>query len=173
MTQIDAEGDVVITDTIFIPPGDIAEGWWGNPQIHAGRPLENLEVGAYPQPANLELATSAVVALSNGRLAYATYSTSSREVIDLRNLATNSTRTIVRFPGSAGVLGIALNGSRLAWAQQSLGYTTPTTADPCVTQTHALGPVQLIHTSTHTSTPIIEAGDPVAPPTGPLCPPPP
>jgi hypothetical protein len=91
----------------------------------------------------------------------------------VRNLSSDTTRTLATFPGSARVLGIGLHGTHLAWAQQSLGYTTPTSSDPCVTQTQALGPVQLISASIDASKPISEPGEPVPPPTGPLCPPPP
>jgi hypothetical protein len=173
-TQIDSWGDVVLTSTMFIGPSELDEGWWGNQRNRVGRALGGLEVGAYPEPfAHVAIPPEVAVALSDGRLAYATYPHGGAlETIDVRDLATNRTRTVVSFPGSAGVLGISLRGTQLAWAQQSLGFTTPTTTAPCVTQTQALGPVQLVSASIDVSTPMSEPGQPVPSREGPLCPPP-
>jgi hypothetical protein len=176
-TQLDSLGDVLLTDTVPLPPGTVASGWWGNQHNRVAHPVDGLVVGANPQPPPTGgdyVAPAVAVSLSNGLLAYATYPHGSPpETIAVRDLATNTTRTVASFPGSASVLGIGLQGTRLAWAQQSLGYTTPTAAEPCVTQAQALGPVQLVTTNVNISKPISEPGEPVPPRTGPLCPPPP
>lgn len=172
-TQLDSRGDVLLTGMFVLPPGTLAEGWWGNRRHRIGYALDGLVVGAYPEPFARDDAFPAVaVALSDGVLAYATYS-QDIETIVVRNLSSDTTRTLASFPGSAGVLGIGLHGTHLAWAQQSLGYTTPTSSDPCVTQTQALGTVQLVSASIDASAPISEPGELVPPRTGPLCPPPP
>jgi hypothetical protein len=171
-TQLDSRGDVLLTGTFFLPPVTSAEGWWGNRRHRVGHVLDGLVVGANPEPFTRDDVSPAVAAaLSDGLLAYATYS-QDIETIAVRNLSTDTTRTVAGFPGSAGVLGIGLHGTHLAWAQQSLGYTTSTSSDPCVTRTHALGPVQLVSASIDASAPISEPGEPVPPRTGPLCPPP-
>jgi hypothetical protein len=174
-TQIDSRGDVVLTSRIFVSPGELAEGWWGNQRHRVARALGRLEVGAYPEPfTHVAIPPEVAIALSDGRLAYATYPHGGGlETIDVRDLATNGTRTVVSFPGSAGVLGISIRDTQLAWAQQSLGFTTPTTTDPCVTRTQALGPVQLVSASIDVSAPVSEPGQPVPRRKGPLCPLPP
>jgi len=170
-TQIDSVGDVLVTGTFSVGPSTIVEGWWGNRHRRVGQALEGLQVGNYPEPGTPAYHSPPVAAaLSDGRLAYATYANGSDETIAVRDLATNTTRTVVSFPGSAGVLGVGLQGTRLGWAQQSLGFTT---SMPCVTQSRALGPVQLVEASVEVSRPIIEAGAPVPPRNGPICPPPP
>lgn len=170
-TQIDSVGDVLVTGTFSVGPSTIVEGWWGNRHRRVGQALEGLQVGNYPEPGTPAYHSPPVAAaLSDGRLAYATYANGSDETIAVRDLATNTTRTVVSFPGSAGVLGVGLQGTRLGWAQQSLGFTT---SMPCVTQSRALGPVQLVEASVEVSRPIIEVGAPVPPRNGPICPPPP
>jgi len=170
-TQIDSRGDVLVTGPFFIPPGAVAVAWWGDQHIRVGHVLDGLEVGSAPEPWQTRYWAPLVAAsLSNGELAYATYPRVHGERIVVRNLLTDTTRTVARFPGSADVLGVALRGTRLAWAQQSLGFTTPTKTDECVTQTHALGPVQLVTANAEQARPITEPGAAVAPPLGPMCP---
>ena len=171
-TQLDSHGDVLLTGSFFLPPVASAEGWWGNRRNRVGHALEGLVVGANPEPfVRDDVSPAVAAALSDGLLAYATYSRDI-ETIAVRNLSTGTTRTVARFPGSAGVLGIGLHGTHLAWAQQSLGYTTPTSSDPCVTRTRALAPVQLVSAGIDGSAPISEPGERVPPRTGALCPPP-
>jgi len=118
-TQLDAAGDVVVSEEAegFDPFDAVAAQpccrrrpnvWWGNGASHGAHPLGDISN----------------VALSDGRIGYDT--TVNEEgphggtvEMDLRDLARNRVRTIVRFPGTAHVLGVGLGDDRLAWAQQS------------------------------------------------------
>jgi hypothetical protein len=110
-TQIDSMGDVLVTSSFFIPPGPgSAFAWWANARTRV--------VHSLGRTANV------AAALSEGRIAYAT-DRGPVQHIDVLNLTTRKTRTMVTFPGSARVLGVGLGKTRLAWAQQSDGYSAP------------------------------------------------
>jgi hypothetical protein len=156
-TQIDSEGNVLVSRREQLPllPGGEGEafGWWGTPRTRVGRPLNNGVLHA---------------SLSEGRIAYATGH--GRE-IDVLNLATGTTRTIVTFSGSVRPAGLELSNGVLAWARQSYAYQF--TTEDCVGY-YALGFAEL------TATPLSAAGLPIAveanpgtPPTGMSCPIPP
>jgi len=155
-TQIDAAGDVLVTSTYVLPPSSSAFGWWGNASTSTGRLL-----GAN---------TSVVASLADGRIAYAT-GTGGVEHIDVLNLATGKTQTVVTFPGSARVRGIGMGKTRLAWAQQSYGYTSPTTGGHVCVSRMPVGPTELLETPLVASGgPIVVDGASVAPAGARLCP---
>jgi hypothetical protein len=176
VTQIDSAGDVLVTATIPVGPTLSALGWWANARSRVGRPLEgvaSIELPqGYPEPttSSVSYPVSVAAALSDGRLAYTAYvsGTADEEAIEVIDLAANTTRTVVSFPGSAGVLGVDLSGTELAWAEQSLGYDTGMGC--AIGDGRALTPVQLTHASITSPEPIIEPGLPVPPSTEPLCP---
>jgi hypothetical protein len=156
-TEIDGGGDVLVTSTSFLPPGPaIAHGWWGNATTPNGRSLG--ETGHN------------VASLADGRIAYTTEQ-AGVEQIDVLDLASGTTRTLVTFPGSAEVEGVGLGSTQLAWAQQSFGFTPPTTSGfSCVSRVSA-GPTELLETSLSApGLPIVVDGATVAPAGAPPCP---
>jgi hypothetical protein len=171
-TQLDSEGDVLVTSTSRLPPPVFVAGvgWWGNSKTRRGRQIHSLyaATGPEPMPADRNRAEAAA-ALSNGRIAYKTVGESPQ--IDLLDLRTNRTHTAVSFPGSASLLDLGLGMNRLAWAQQSYGWTIPANAAGCVTQTLPLDPVELVEVNL-AAAPLVVRGAPVPAPTGPQCPPP-
>ncbi|HEV2924376.1 MAG TPA: hypothetical protein VGW98_10105 [Solirubrobacteraceae bacterium] len=150
-TQIDSKGDVLVTDPPFRRE---AFGWWGNAAVRVGRLLHQTGfIGA---------------SLSAGRIAYVS-GRGGVEHIDVLNLTTRKTRTEVTFPGSARVLGVGLGKTRVAWAQQSIGYVTRTDFHSCV-ETVSVGSPELAQTPLSASgPPIVVKGVPVTPATGPRC----
>jgi hypothetical protein len=152
-TQMDSAGDVLVSGFQLIPPPGpaVAFAWWGNARTRVGRALGPT--------------ASVAAALSDGHIAYAT-NRGGVEHIDLLSLATRKTRTMVTFPGSARVEGVGLDNTRLAWAQQSYGYTTQ--GSGCASL-DAVGSAELAETSLSSSgPPVVVKGVPVPPaPTGP------
>jgi hypothetical protein len=152
-TQIDSEGDVLVTDPPFRRE---AFGWWGNATKRVGSLLHQTGfVGG---------------SLSAGRIAYLT-GRGGVEHIDVLNLRTRKTRTEVTFPGSARVLGVGLGKTRVAWAQQSFGYAVRTNAGPrsCV-EIVPVGSPELAETALSASgPPIVVKGVPVSPVPGLRC----
>jgi hypothetical protein len=156
-TEIDAAGDVLVTSRFFVPPGPaIAHGWWGNATTPTGRSLG-------------ETAHN-VASLAEGRIAYVSEQ-AGVEQINVLDLASDTTRTLVTFPGSARVEGVGIGKTRLAWAQQSFGYTPPTTGGfPCVSQV-SVSPTELLESALSTTgLPIVVDGVAVAPAGAPPCP---
>jgi hypothetical protein len=148
---------VLVTSTFFLPPGPgVASGWWGNATTLSGRSLGRTG--------------SNVASLGDGRIAYTTEQ-GGVEQIDLLDLASEETRTIATFPGSARVEGIGLGKTQLAWAQLSFGFTPPSTGRfPCVSRV-SVGPTELLETSLSASDlPIVVDGTTVAPAGAPVCP---
>jgi hypothetical protein len=105
-TQLDAEGDVLVTGA-FGQTQITALGWWGNPRTRIAH--------AVVAPAD--------GTLSEGHIAYVS-SRGGVEHIDVFNLTTAATRTEVELRGAVRVVGVGLRKNRLAWAQQSDGYTS-------------------------------------------------
>jgi len=170
-TELDTSGDALVTGTLPVEPGPVVTGWWADARSHAVHALSGLQAGGPPYPYTDSLL---VAAISDGYIAYESYTERGAQEIEVLDLATRKTRAVATFPGSASVLGVDLDNSRLAWAQQSFGFTSPTPSETCVTQTSPLGPVMLAQTDISIpSTPIVVEGDPISPRTGPLCPPPP
>jgi hypothetical protein len=113
--QVDSHGDVLVTVGCCAPqPGELAHyarklqrrpaWWWAGARATVGR--------------ETQLGPNAV--LSAGRVAFLSSDPSGgHEKIDLKDLRTGTTRTIVAFSGSVSAQGLALSGNGLAWAQQS------------------------------------------------------
>lgn len=155
-TQIDGKGNVLVTSRrLFLHPGPgEAFSWWGTPRTRVGRPLDN---GALSP------------SLSEGRIAYATGVDRS---IDLLNLVTGKTRTIVTFSGSVSPEGLGLSNGVLAWAQQRYAYQLAT-VERCV-GLFGVGPAELTATPlSATGLPIAVEANPGTPPAGRSCPAPP
>jgi hypothetical protein len=173
--QLDAEGDVLATNTGRLPPPSLirALGWWASPTKRAAHPIHSLylDESAEPTPNNNNFRAEAAAALWNGQIAYETTGNNRRQ-IDLLNLSSNQSHTEVSFPGSARLLGLGLGTERLAWAQQSIGWTIPEATGGCVTRALPLSPVELVEINP-LAEPLVIDGAPVPPATGPECPPPP
>ena len=155
-TQIDAEGNVLVTSRDFFahPGRGEAFGWWGTPRTRVGRPLNN---GAFS------------ASLSDGRIAYVT---DDEESIDVLNLATGKTRTIVTFSGSVSPDSLGLSNGVLAWAQRRYAYQLATVQD-CV-GLFTVGPAELTATPlSATRLPVAVEANPGTPPAGRSCPAPP
>lgn len=105
-TQLDAEGDVLVTGA-FGETQITALGWWGNARTRIAHPVVAPADGT----------------LSEGHIAYVS-SRGGVEHIDVFNLTTAATRTEVELRGAVRVVGVGLRKNRLAWAQQSDGYTS-------------------------------------------------
>jgi hypothetical protein len=162
-TQLDTKGDVLVTSYGAGPlpgPGE-AFAWWGTPGTRIGRPFKsNSSFGA---------------SLSEGRIAYATRREGETN-IDLLNLATGETRTIVTFSGAARVDGFGLGRTVLAWAQQNYAYTIKPEGPPllsCVTEA-PVGSPELAETPlSAVAAPVVIEATPGPRPVGTVCPPPP
>jgi hypothetical protein len=153
-TSVDGLGDVLVTETEHTPPpgGARGFGWWATPASPSEHPLPDLlttEVGL-PEASGREYQPRTVdAALSAGRVAYATSASAATE-IDLRDLRTHRSRTLVRFPGEVKVLGLDLGAGELAWAQQSqvlvAGHTeiTPNEGQVSACNVVPLGQPQLV-----------------------------
>jgi hypothetical protein len=151
-TQLDAAGDVLVRGSTGPVSCDCRFAWWGGPATPIGRAL--------PRTSD--------ASLSQGRIAYST-AQGGVEHIDLLNLKTQKTRTMVVFPGSARIEGVGLGDGRLAWAQRSYGYTIATKTHPCVEST-SIGYAELLETPLSApSNPIVIHGISVRPATGPIC----
>jgi hypothetical protein len=164
-TQLDAKGDVLVTSVRHVPPPDGGKpfGWWGNPRTRVGRPLKSeYRFGA---------------SLSEGHIAYVTSGEGRTESLDVLNLATGKTRTIVTLIGSASLQGFGLGKTILAWAQQNYGYKLYNARQdpgPSCVGTALVGSAEL------TERPLSAAGPPIIvnaslgpSPAGPDCPTPP
>lgn len=115
-TQLDSDGDVLVTSYTSHVPQTAVHGWWGNARTQVGQPLTPVLRPFIPLP-------TPTPSLSEGRIAYwATSDEREGGSIDVLNLATGATRTLVPFSGSAGVEGFSLGEGVLAWAQQSYRY---------------------------------------------------
>jgi hypothetical protein len=162
-TQVDAKGYVLVNGIRHQPPpgGGEPRVWWGNPTTPVGRPLEN--------------ADGYRALLAEGHVAYAT-TDRGQTSLDVLNLATDETQTIVTFSGAVRMQGFGLSGTVVAWAQQHYAYITKPEGPPllsCVTEAPAGSP-ELAETPLSAAVPpiIIEA-TPGPRPAGPGCPPPP
>jgi hypothetical protein len=107
-TQIDAKGDVLVTSGSFRPPGVSSYGWWAGAGTRVGHPL----------PTGERIAAT----LAAGRIAYVPASEDESEDIELLDLKTHITRTIVTFSGSATIEGLGLDSTAVAWAQLRYSY---------------------------------------------------
>ena len=109
--------------------------------------------------------------LSDGRVAFFSSDASDREreTIEVRDLLTGSTRTVVAFSGTVSPKSLALDGNRLTWAQQSTvvnvvssktaaGFTESCTPVP-------LSPVELTSLNLRhiPSSPVLVTGAPIPP----------
>jgi hypothetical protein len=155
-TQIDGKGNVLVTSREFLPrpgPGE-AFGWWGTPRTRVGRPLDNGALYA---------------SLSEGRIAYVA---GAERTIDVLNLATGKTRTIVTFSGSVSPGGLGLSNNILAWAQERSAYQLAG-LEHCV-GLFTVGAAELTATPlSATGLPIAVEANPGTPPAGKTCPVPP
>lgn len=123
-TQVDADGDVLVTDssTAAGPISGSSAGWWASPADPSGQSLEALSGGATViegLPNNVASADLGAAALSAGQIAYLTGAQYYGEQIHVLTIATGATRTVAEFPGVVHVEGLDLSGNELAWAQQS------------------------------------------------------
>jgi hypothetical protein len=113
--QIDDRGDVLVT----------AGCCGASPQrlAHVAQPFERRAWWWAPARSRTGEKTSlgSDAVLSDGRVVFLSTEagTPGGTTIELRNLLTGTTRTVVVFSGSAGADGLALSGNELAWAQQS------------------------------------------------------
>jgi hypothetical protein len=113
VVQVDGRGDVLISTGCcgtrqlahVAQPAEFQEFWWAR----AGSPVAK----------EVQLGHDAV--LSDGQVAFLSSEPSSPnvETIDVTDLLTGATRTIVSFPGTATASGLTLSGKVLAWEQQS------------------------------------------------------
>jgi hypothetical protein len=112
--QVDTYGDVLVTvGCCAAPSGRLAHSsqpfresprwWWARARGTIGR----------------ETQLGGDASLSAGRVAFLSYDRNGEQTIDLRDLLTRRTSTIVAFSGSVSTRGLALSGNGLAWAQQS------------------------------------------------------
>jgi hypothetical protein len=151
-TQLDGSGDVLVSGFTGPVTCGCSFAWWGGPTTPIGRALP----------------LTGDASLSQGRIAYAT-GQGGVEHIDLLNLKTRKTRTMVAFPGSARIEGVGLGDGRLAWAQRSYGYTTATKAHSCV-ESKPVGYTELLETPLSApANPIVVHGIAVPPAAGPIC----
>jgi hypothetical protein len=121
-TAVDDLGDVLVTETIRRPPPSTraSSGWWaspGRPVAHELPTLLTTEPAISSANSADETVPSGAAALSHGRIAYATAGESG-ESLEVLDLHTGRTRTVVRLQGETGLLGLDLAGDELAWAQQ-------------------------------------------------------
>jgi len=163
-TQLDSEGDVLVTGTCGEAPFLVEFGWWGGPETPVGRPV-----------ASFSESTRVAASLSEGRIAYVTAGEGESESIDVLNLATGNMRTVVTFSGSARVDGIGLGQTVLAWAHDSYEYALVnvgeylTYPDFCV-GTKPAGSTELTETLLSASAqPIAVSANPGPRPAGPAC----
>jgi hypothetical protein len=161
-TKIDATGDVLVAgepdpvrDPILVLP---QQAWWGNSRTRAAHTLQ-AQFGA---------------SLSEGHIAYVPNSEGKGERIDVLNLATGTTRTVVTFSGSARLEGFGLGGNALAWSQQSYAYQLSGQQPHTCVGLFAAGYTELTAVSLSASGPPITVNaSPGTPPAGPVCPFPP
>ena len=164
VVQVDERGDVLISTGCCgerqlahaAQPAEIQEFWWAR----AGSAVAK----------EVRLGDDAV--LSDGRVAFLSSERGSPSVatIEVTNLLTGATRTIVSFPGTATANGLALSGNTVAWEQQSWVVNGSTDC-----QAVALSPPQLagVDLRAVSASPIPVNGVPIPPqdePTGPGCP---
>lgn len=157
--QIDSRGDVLVsTECCSASSGEMAHyavpfrpppGWWW---ARAGA-----TVGRATQ-----LGRAAV--LSDGRVAFLS-SHHGRETIDVRNLLTGSSQTIIAFSGSVSAVGLALSGNGLAWAQQSSVINVVNDAHTYSCTPVALSPVELASLDLRRApaAPVLVEGVPIPP----------
>ncbi len=144
-TEIDAQGDVLVTSIFFGPPpwGTVL-GLVGHAGDHAGRELPELRTTA-PVSRALRTAREPSAARQPSRTGESPISPRPGEgtTIDLLDLRDGGDRPIAEFAGEARVVGFDLSPDELAWAQEST--VTEVSSGPgfesC--QTIALGPVEL------------------------------
>jgi hypothetical protein len=158
-TQLDSEGDVLVTGTCGEAPGLVKFGWWGGPETPVGRPLTTFSES-----------TGVAASLSEGRIAYAALGQGEGESIDVLTLATGNTRTVVTFSGSARVDGIGLGETVLAWAQDSYEYALVNVGEYFCVGTKPVGSTELTETPLSVSAqPIIVSANPGPRLAGPAC----
>jgi hypothetical protein len=175
-TQLDGQGDVLVTSSFFIPPAAKSSAWWATPSDPVAHRLSSLASDQEAAFAGESQLTGAAV-LSAGRIAYLTAGTHGgvdEEQIALLDLRRRATRPVVVFPGLVGVLGLDLSGQKLAWAQQRSIFeggseTTPSGGVFSSCQTVTLGPVQLtsVELARLAAKPLLVG--PSVPATAPLC----
>jgi len=149
-TEIDAQGDVLVTSTFFIPPAPQSFGWWATTADPAGHELPELRTTGQVISSTArgpEVITGAA-ALSEGRIAYVSNGAQEGEQIDLLDVHSGGNRPVADFTGEARVVGLDLSASELAWAQENT--VTEVSSGPVPgggfyqrCRTMALGPVQL------------------------------
>lgn len=161
-TIIDATGDVLVAGEPNPTRGPILvlrqQAWWGNSRTRVAHTLQ-AQFGA---------------SLSDGHIAYVPSSEGEAERIDVLDLATSTTRTVVAFSGSARLEGFGLGGNALAWSQQSYAYQfSGEQAYTCV-GLFAIGHTELTEVPLSASGPPITVNaSPGTPPAGRVCPAPP
>jgi hypothetical protein len=113
--QVDSHGDILVTSESGAP-GELA---------HTARPFMPPPVWWWARAGSsvgheAHLGRDAV--LSKGRVAFFSREGSDRNgaPIVVKDLLDGATRTVVGFSGSVSATSLALHGSRLAWAQQSI-----------------------------------------------------
>jgi hypothetical protein len=164
VVQVDERGDVLISTGCCgarqlahaAQPAEIQEFWWAR----AGSAVAK----------EVQLGHDAV--LSDGQVAFLSSDPGSPsvETIEVTDLLTGATRTIVSFPGTATANGLAFSGDILAWEQQSWVMNESTDCKAV-----ALSPPQLASVDLRgvPASPIPVNGVPIPPqdePTGPGCP---
>jgi hypothetical protein len=167
--QIDDRGDVLVAARETPrAPGELAHSaqpapersvyWWATMGAKNGH---DVQLG---KAAVLSLGKAAV--LSDGRVAF--FSTGG-EAIDVKDLHTGTTRTLVRFAGSVSADGeadgLSLGGNELAWVQQSsvLQVTRTQFGETCTPV--PLSPVEIASVDLRRmpSSPVVINGAPIPP----------
>lgn len=146
-TEIDAQGDVLVTSIFFGPPptGALSSGWWASPADHAARELPELRAtgGVVSSAPRGPETIRGAAALSDGRIAYVTESRAEGEQLELLDLRTGRKRPVADFTGEGHIVGLDLSADELAWAQESTAREVINGPGFESCQTIALGPVQL------------------------------
>jgi hypothetical protein len=160
-TQIDAQGDVLVTSIFSTAPAFNSYGWWAGAGTRVGRPL----------PVGRRVPAT----LAAGRIAYVPSGENEIEDVELLDLAMRTTRTIATFSGAAKVEGLGLDGTTVAWAQRSYHYAPIADGEHldeprfCVGLTPA-GPTELADTAIAVpGPPIAVSASPGPVPAGPGC----
>ena len=160
-TTIDARGDVLVAGEPNPIRGPLLvlakQAWWGDSRTRVAHTLRT-QFGA---------------SLSEGHIAYVPISEGEGEHIDVLNLATGITRTVVTFSGSARLEGFGLGEKALAWSQQNYAYrlSGPANSPHACVGLFAVGYTELTEVSLSASgPPVAVSASPGTPPAGQGCP---
>jgi hypothetical protein len=158
-TQVDEEGDVLVTQETFGPPPGpgYASGWWASPSARHAHGLPGSVLLGKPGVPVTSVVPAGPggggpdAAISDRRIAYATGDEAGGEAVSVLELHTGTLTRVLSFPpfpNTSGLLGIALSGTRLSWAEQDTepvggGGSIPGGGSFFTCRIEALGPPRL------------------------------